>query len=299
MHTYESWRITYQSAEQAARAAYQEWQRAIACKGCPVQQGTHVPMGTVVHPDDLAVDALAAAMKAKLARQRAKGYGGWDTDCTQQRLSDLLRGHVDKGDPVDVANFCAFLLARGEGIAAAPQAVQAAVPLPLLVRDIARDLGITVPQACIALKPLGNYSTNSAVTAEMARMLHYHFPTPAHPAGGAPATDSLLFQCGKAAGRQEVLDEQTGPDFWEWVRRAYRNPESTSFTVHNMAVAYRAGLAAIQPAAQGMEQDAARYRWLVDCNRVPWLQFLDFAPGNDVDAAIDAAIAAEEEKRTQ
>ena len=64
---------------------------------------------------------------------------------------------------------------------AAPQAVQAAVPLPLLVRDIARDLGITVPQACIALKPLGNYSTNSAVTAEMARMLRDHFPAPAHP----------------------------------------------------------------------------------------------------------------------
>ncbi|MDR2331896.1 MAG: hypothetical protein LBE61_00270 [Burkholderiaceae bacterium] len=73
------------------------------------------------HPDDAAVDALAEAMKAKLAKQRAKGYGGWDSpECTQQRLSDMLRTHVDKGDPVDVANFCAFLSARGEGIAAAP-----------------------------------------------------------------------------------------------------------------------------------------------------------------------------------
>lgn len=74
--------------------------------------------------DDAAVDALAAAMKAKLAKQRAKGYGGWDTpECTQQRLSDMLRAHVDKGDPVDVANFCTFLAARGEGIAqAAPVA---------------------------------------------------------------------------------------------------------------------------------------------------------------------------------
>lgn len=69
------------------------------------------------HPDDAAVDALATLMKAKLAKQRAKGYGGWDTDCTRERLSELLRGHVDKGDPVDVANFCAFLSARGEGIA--------------------------------------------------------------------------------------------------------------------------------------------------------------------------------------
>jgi hypothetical protein len=79
------------------------------------------------HPDDAAVDALAALMKAKLAKQRGKGYGGWDTECTQQRLSELLRGHVDKGDPVDVANFCAFLLARGEGIAAGPQAVPMAI----------------------------------------------------------------------------------------------------------------------------------------------------------------------------
>ena len=72
------------------------------------------------HPDDAAVDALAATMKAKLAKQRAKGYGGWDTpEFTQQRLSDMLREHVDKGDPVDVANFCAFLAARGEGIAQA------------------------------------------------------------------------------------------------------------------------------------------------------------------------------------
>ena len=78
-------------------------------------------------------------------------------------------------------NACAELEAQ---IAAAQQAVQADAPLPLLLRDIARDLGITVPQACIALKPLGNYSTNSAVTAEMARMLRDHFPAPAHPAEG-------------------------------------------------------------------------------------------------------------------
>lgn len=72
---------------------------------------------TVVHPDDAAVDALAMQMKAKLAKQRAKGYSGWDdSECTREWLSKLLREHVHKGDPVDVANFCAFLSARGEGI---------------------------------------------------------------------------------------------------------------------------------------------------------------------------------------
>ncbi len=124
------------------------------------------------HPDDAAVDALAVLMKAKLAKQRAKGYGGWNDkiQCTQQRLSTFLRTHVDKGDPVDVANFCAMLSARGEGITAQ------ATPLPLLLRDIARDIGITVPEACAALKPWGDYSTNSAVTAEMAVKLREAFP---------------------------------------------------------------------------------------------------------------------------
>ena len=93
-----------------------EWQalRALLAAGGQAQ--------AVQHPDDVAVDVLAGLMKAKLAKQRSKGYGGWDTDCTRERLSELLRGHVDKGDPVDVANFCAFLLARGEGIAPQAQA---------------------------------------------------------------------------------------------------------------------------------------------------------------------------------
>ncbi|WP_417285089.1 hypothetical protein [Comamonas sp.] len=97
---------------------------------------------TSQHPDDAAVDALAAIMKAKLFKQRAKGYSGWNTEeCTQQRLSDMLRGHVDKGDPVNVANFCAFLSARGEGIA--PQAAPAAVAVP---DEFMSDLGFALEQ---------------------------------------------------------------------------------------------------------------------------------------------------------
>ncbi|WP_313248888.1 hypothetical protein [Stenotrophomonas acidaminiphila] len=80
------------------------------------------------HPDDLAVDAFAAAMKAKLADARAKGRGGWNGDepGMHQRLSDLLRAHVEKGDPRDVANFCMFLHQRGEGISA-----PAPIPRPM------------------------------------------------------------------------------------------------------------------------------------------------------------------------
>lgn len=70
------------------------------------------------HPDDAAVDRFAAAMKDKLAAARAKGRSGWDDpECSQDRLSHMLREHVAKGDPRDVANFCAFLWCRGEAIA--------------------------------------------------------------------------------------------------------------------------------------------------------------------------------------
>lgn len=76
----------------------------------------------VQHPDDVAVDRFAVAMKAKLAGARAKGRCGWEDkdDCTQSMLSRLLREHVEKGDPRDVANFCMFLHQRGETIAQAP-----------------------------------------------------------------------------------------------------------------------------------------------------------------------------------
>ena len=68
--------------------------------------------------DDLHVDHFAAAMKGKLTLARSKGRSGWEDreDCPQQRLSDMLRAHVEKGDPIDVANFAMFLHQRGESI---------------------------------------------------------------------------------------------------------------------------------------------------------------------------------------
>ncbi|MBN8293235.1 hypothetical protein JI664_14770 [Rhodobacter sp. NTK016B] len=69
------------------------------------------------HPDDAAVDRFAIAMKAKLAKKRADGRGGWEgPDCTAAFLSQLLREHVEKGDPVDVGNFAMMLHQRDERI---------------------------------------------------------------------------------------------------------------------------------------------------------------------------------------
>ncbi|WP_255519691.1 hypothetical protein [Cupriavidus sp. IK-TO18] len=70
---------------------------------------------TAENPDDAAIDRFAIELKKKLAKARDKGRGGWQT-CPSADLSRMLREHVDKGDPRDVANFCAFLWALGQPI---------------------------------------------------------------------------------------------------------------------------------------------------------------------------------------
>lgn len=99
------------------------------------------------HPDDAAVDAFAAAMKEKLLQARAKGRGGWQT-CPPEELSRMLREHVEKGDPRDVANFCMFLWSLGAAIAKKPQAE--AVPIGVVVAIDASDPE-TGPDAIVAL----------------------------------------------------------------------------------------------------------------------------------------------------
>lgn len=78
------------------------------------------------HPDDLAVDRFAAAMKAKLAKKRDEGKSGWEDkdECSQLFLSQLLREHVEKGDPVDVGNLAMMLHQREEQIASLLETLQ-------------------------------------------------------------------------------------------------------------------------------------------------------------------------------
>jgi len=68
-----------------------------------------------VHADDIAVEQLATAMKAKLAASRAEGKRGWDNplECSHERLAILLGESLVKGNPVNIANFAAMLHARG------------------------------------------------------------------------------------------------------------------------------------------------------------------------------------------
>ena len=63
------------------------------------------------HFDDHAVDCFAKMMKEKLAKKRAQGRSGWDDpeQCSISYLKKLFHESVQKGDPVDVANFCMML----------------------------------------------------------------------------------------------------------------------------------------------------------------------------------------------
>ncbi|AMP04301.1 hypothetical protein [Collimonas pratensis] len=66
--------------------------------------------------DDHAVDLFCKAMKDKLHVKRQQGFGGWHdiSQCSGERLAELLLGAVAKGDPVDVANFAMMLFCRHE-----------------------------------------------------------------------------------------------------------------------------------------------------------------------------------------
>jgi len=71
------------------------------------------------HNDDIAIDIFAEKMKRKMKESRLEGRWGWRA-CTQWKLSELLRQSVEKGDPVDVANFC-MMLGAEEKISKPPQ----------------------------------------------------------------------------------------------------------------------------------------------------------------------------------
>jgi hypothetical protein len=68
------------------------------------------------HLDDHAVDAFAKRMQNKLRKARDDGRGGWNDKnaVLHVQLVNQLIDHINKGDPVDVANFCMFLSERGE-----------------------------------------------------------------------------------------------------------------------------------------------------------------------------------------
>ncbi|RMR07536.1 hypothetical protein [Pseudomonas syringae group genomosp. 3] len=69
------------------------------------------------HPDNLAVDRFAAAMKTKLAEGRTKDRNNWDKPWVKDaQLAEMLVENLPKGNPgnfEDIANFAMMLHQRG------------------------------------------------------------------------------------------------------------------------------------------------------------------------------------------
>lgn len=76
-----------------------------------------IPNFLDLHPDTmLLVRQFAYAMADKLHRAEQKyGYSdGWKSPDWMDECREKLRAHLAKGDPLDVANYCAFLWYHGE-----------------------------------------------------------------------------------------------------------------------------------------------------------------------------------------
>lgn len=95
---------------------------AFKCARCDQIYGSHSstcpecdhPVAKLVNDDD-AVKEFAKRMANKLALSAEKGRDGWN-GCSDKELSVMLREHVEKGDPIDVANFCMMLSLKGHDI---------------------------------------------------------------------------------------------------------------------------------------------------------------------------------------
>lgn len=70
--------------------------------------------------DSESVQIFSGLMAKKMKESaQVKGRDGWQW-VSPEALSTMLREHIEKGDPVDVANFCMMLALRGWKIAPPP-----------------------------------------------------------------------------------------------------------------------------------------------------------------------------------
>lgn len=73
-------------------------------------------MSNTLHPDSQAlINELAIALAKKLLRSQKKyGYSnGWLTDDWEDDCREDFMKHVEKGDPLDVIAYAAFMWKRG------------------------------------------------------------------------------------------------------------------------------------------------------------------------------------------
>lgn len=111
----------------AAWALEKQLKKIDAAEKAAQERDEAARIATEARHDSAAIGQLYGKMHAKLAETR-KNRGGWWTDgCTVEKLSQMLHAVVAKGDPVDVANYCAFIHAKGGKIAPMSAATEAGI----------------------------------------------------------------------------------------------------------------------------------------------------------------------------
>lgn len=105
---YSMWGWKERSAELQAELDSLTGSRSAAL---PREAGADVPALSAGEPDPLEtlVAGFAKALLAKLKLSRANGRSGWDAPDWEDECRAGLIKHIDKGDPRDVAAYCAFM----------------------------------------------------------------------------------------------------------------------------------------------------------------------------------------------
>ncbi len=91
------------------------------CERLNLQPSAPAGALTEEHPDNIAVNEFASAMRGKLGHKRRQGCGGWDdpAQCSLDYLRQLFYEHFRKGDMVDIANFAMMIWHRERALTAA------------------------------------------------------------------------------------------------------------------------------------------------------------------------------------
>jgi hypothetical protein len=178
------------------------------------------------------VARFGAALAAKLsAAEKKYGYSdGWRDAGWMDECRAKLMKHVAKGDPLDVAAYCAFLWHHGESTAAAPPPITADQEQAMQeLSDIGQsmgDWGFVAPEAHPA-SPEQEAAVDAALDLfrvpsfgiSVARAMALQAQASAKGVILVAHLHEILAQAAAPAGRQELADIPTFA--WAWIPSEY------------------------------------------------------------------------------
>jgi hypothetical protein len=122
----------------------------------PSRQPLRIPEGLDWQTAQLVIDFASAMAEKLFAAQKKYGYDtgwtekGWFDECRRK-----LREHTEKGDPRDVANYCAFLWYHKQSTAAPAESTGTPALCPLSAQP---NGGLTAEQVRLILNNVNSSS---------------------------------------------------------------------------------------------------------------------------------------------